>query len=229
MLRIILAGCHGRMGRQVTSHCRSRSDVCIVAGIDRTNLPSASFPVFSKVSSCTSSADVMIDFSHPGLLDELLTFCCKHQMPIVLAVTGYSPQQLDQIHLASHTIPIFQSANLSIGASILLKLTKQAAIALGPDFGASITERHHSQKIDSPSGTALMLSAVIPQTADIFSIRAGTTAGEHAVMFAGPDEVLELTHRADSREVYAAGAVRAAHFLSEVVKPGLFGMDDLLK
>ena len=229
MLRIILAGCHGRMGHQVVTYCKNNTNACIVAGIDRADRPVEEFPVFPKVDSCLVPADVVVDFSAPELLDSLLTFCCQRQLPLVSAVTGYPEQQLKKIRLASHAIPIFRSANLSIGANVLLKLTKQAATALGPGFGAAITERHHYQKADAPSGTALLLSDAIPQNANIFSIRAGTTAGEHTVMFAGQDEVLELIHRADSREVYAAGAVRAAHFLSAVGRPGLFGMDDLLK
>lgn len=228
MLRIILAGCHGRMGRQVVSHCATKPDVCIVAGIDRTGRPSASFPVYSSVNLCHIPADVLVDFSKPETLDSLLSFCLFRKMPIVLAVTGYSQQQLNQINCAIHTIPVFRAANLSIGANILQKLTKHAALALGPAFDVNIIERHHKGKIDAPSGTALTLSLAIGMETNISSIRAGTTAGEHTVLFTGLDEVLELSHRADSREVYAAGAVRAARFLAEVNSPGLYGMDDML-
>lgn len=228
MLRLILAGCHGRMGRQVTGYCASRSDVSIEAGLDRTGRPANGFPVFSDLRLCHSSADVFLDFSSPDGLASILAFCIRRQMPVVLAVTGYSQRQLEQIRLASHAIPVFRAANLSIGANILLKLTKQTAAALGTDFGVAITERHHRDKADAPSGTALMLSKAIPQNSEIFSIRSGTTAGEHTVLFAGQDEVLELSHRADSREVYAAGAIRAARFLSGIGKPGLYGMEHLL-
>lgn len=217
------------MGRQVVEYCKCNTDACIVAGIDRSDRSPEAFPVFHRISSCFNSADALVDFSAPELLEELLTFCCQQQLPLVLAVTGYSEQQLEKIHLASHAIPIFQSANLSIGANVLLKLTRQAATALGPGFGAVVTERHHYQKADSPSGTALLLSDAIPQCTDVFSLRTGTTAGEHTVIFAGQDEVLELAHRADSREVYAVGAIHAAQFLSKIGRPGLFGMNDLLK
>lgn len=229
MLRLILSGCHGRMGHQVIAACSGRADVAIVAGIDHAGRPAEHFPVFPKAELCQVPADVLVDFSRPDALEALLALCVQRQLPVVLAVTGYSQRQRDLIVLAARTIPVFQAANLSIGANILLRLAKQAAEALGPDFGAAITERHHREKLDSPSGTALLLSQSLPQTPELFSIRAGTTAGEHTVMFAGPDEVLELSHRADSREVYAAGAVRAAHFISSVNCPGLYGMEALLK
>lgn len=228
MLRLILAGCHGRMGRQLSAHCCNDPSVTIVAGVTRTGTSAGTYPIFSDLNLCSTPADVLVDFSAPGALTQLLNYCTHRKLPAVLAVTGYSQQQLEQIRLASYIIPIFHAANLSIGANLLLKLTKQAAEALGPNFGATITERHHHQKRDSPSGTALALAQTLINKAEIFSIRSGTTAGEHTVMFAGPDEVLELVHRADSREVYAAGAIRAAHFLSKISSPGLYDMDDLL-
>lgn len=229
MVRIILAGCHGRMGRQVSASCSKRADLCIAAGLDRKGRPSDAFPVFSDLRLCHVPADVLVDFSHPDGLDCLLSFCIRRRIPLVSAVTGYSPRQLDQISRAARTIPIFRAANLSIGANVLLKLTRQAAASLGPEFEVAITERHHRNKTDAPSGTALLLSGAVPQCSETHSLRVGTTAGEHSVLFAGRDEMLELSHRADTREVYAAGALRAAAFLSEVDRPGLYGMDDLLK
>ena len=227
MLRIILAGCHGRMGRQVVTHCKRHADVNIVAGVDRTGRPSEGFPVFSDIDRCYTPADVLIDFSHPEALDPLLAFCTQRKMPILLAVTGYSQRQLEYINHAIHAIPVFRAANLSVGANVLQKLTKTAAAALGTGFDVNIIERHHKRKADAPSGTALTLSLAIGMETAISSIRAGTTAGEHTVLFAGRGEVIELTHRADSREVYAAGAIRAARYIAEVNRPGLYGMDDL--
>lgn len=230
MLRIILAGCHGRMGRQVAVLCARRGDSVIAAGLDRRGRPTDGFPVFSDPEACSRDADVLVDFSRPDALMPLLSFCTRRRLPAVLAVTGYSREQLAQIRLAAHVIPIFRAANLSLGANILLRLTRQASAALGPDYDAAITERHHRGKLDAPSGTALLLAeALSPAPADLFSIRAGSTAGEHTVLFAGQDEVLELTHRADSRRVYAVGAVRAAQFIVRAENPGLYGMDDLLK
>lgn len=230
MLRIILAGCHGRMGRQTAELCARRSDLSVAAGLDPRGRPAEGFPVFSHPEDCGEEADVLVDFSRPEALPSLLAFCARRRLPAVLAVTGYSKEQLAQIGLAAHIIPIFRAANLSLGANILLRLARQASAALGPDYEAAITERHHRNKLDAPSGTALLLAeALSPAPTGVFSIRAGTTAGEHTVLFAGQDEVLELTHRADSRRVYAIGAVRAAQFIACAERPGLYGMDDLLK
>lgn len=216
------------MGRQVVSLCSNSPDVLISAGIDRTERPADGFPIYSSASLCNISADVLVDFSQPDALDSLLSFCIDRKMPIVLAVTGYTQRQLAQIDLATQIIPVFRAANLSIGAHVLQKLSKHAANALGTSFDVNIIDRHHKGKIDAPSGTALSLSLAIGMVSSISSIRAGTTIGEHTVLFTGQDEVLELTHRADSREVYAAGALRAARFLAEINAPGLYGMDDLL-
>lgn len=227
MLRMILSGCHGRMGQRLVQFCARRSDVAIVAGFDRLGRPSESFPVFSDPAHCTVPAHVLIDFSKPDALNRLLVLCLKRKLPIIIAATGHSPQQRGQIELASHRIPVFYAANLSVGAYMLQVLAGEAMPALGSDFSASIIERHHAGKADAPSGTALMLSALIGSNAPVFSIRAGTTAGEHTVLFAGDDEILKLTHEASSRDVYAAGAIRAARFLTSVSQPGLYGMKDL--
>lgn len=230
MLRVILAGCHGRMGREVAAHCAGRPDVCISAGLDRTGRPCDGFPVFSELIQCRIPADVLVDFSCPDALSPILAFCTRRKLPAVLAVTGYSQQQLEQIKAASRSIPIFRAANLSIGANVLRVLTRQTAAALGNEFDITIIERHHKNKADSPSGTAIMLAKSIPGKSDVISIRAGsTTAGEHTVLFTGQNEVLELTHRADNRSIYAAGAIRAAHFIAKINRPGLYGMDHMLK
>lgn len=228
MLRMILSGCHGRMGQKLVQFCARRSDVAIVAGLDRLGRPAESFPVFSDPAHCTVPAHVLIDFSKPDALNRLLALCLKRKLPIIVATTGHSPRQQSQIELASHTIPVFYAANLSVGAYMLQALVGGAMSALGPGFSVSIIERHHADKTDAPSGTALMLSALVGSTAPVFSIRAGTTAGEHTVLFAGDDEVLKLTHEASSRDVYAAGAIRAARFLTSVGQPGLYEMKDLL-
>ena len=230
MLRIILAGCHGRMGQQVADLCAERSDLLIAAGLDRTGRPADGFPVFSDPEDCGAEADVLVDFSRPDALVSLLNFCTRRRLPAVLAVTGYSKEQLAQIRVAAHVIPIFRAANLSLGANVLLRLTQLASAVLGPDYDAAITERHHRNKLDAPSGTALQLAdGIRPAPTGLFSIRAGSTAGEHTVLFAGQDEVLELTHRADSRRGYAIGAVKATQCIVRVENPGLYGMEDLLK
>ena len=228
MLRIILAGCHGRMGTEISRFCHERPEISIVAGIDRTGRPTERYPVFSVPFQCDINADVLVDFSQPEVIHQLIPYCINRKLPIVLGVTGYSQQQLEIVQAACKTIPIFRAANLSIGANVLLKLTKFAAISLGNGFDADIIERHHKQKRDSPSGTALLLSIMLQKETAIKSIRSGSTAGEHTVLFAGTDEVLKLTHRADSRAVYAAGAIRAAHFIATAEHPGLYGMDDII-
>ena len=228
MLRIILSGCRGRMGDEINQFCRTQSDVSIVAGFSKKTDPKGEYPIFSLYSHCTVDADVLVDFSHPDALPQLLLYCKKYHLPAVLGVTGYSDRQLESIQDASTVLPIFRAANFSLGANVLLKLTKTAAGALGSIFDADIIERHHRNKLDSPSGTAMMLSFAAERKLPIHSIRSGSTAGEHTVLFAGPNEVLELTHRADCRSVYASGALRAARFIAAADRPGLYGMEDLL-
>lgn len=228
MLRIILSGCHGRMGRHLIRFCAPLPDVTIAAGFDRLGRPAEGFPVFQTPALCHISAHALVDFSAPDALSDLLAFCVSRKLPLLIAATGHSPEQLAQIRLASHAVPILRAPNLSVGACTLHALAEAAARSLGPGFSASITERHHAGKADAPSGTALSLAEAIGTDPPICSIRAGTIAGEHTVLFAGYGEVLELTHRADSREVYAAGAIRAAQLLSQVSRPGLYTMEDLL-
>lgn len=228
MLRIILAGFSGRMGDEVIQYCRKSQDLKIVAGFSRSIHPEKDCPVFTTPEQCNISADVLIDFSRPESIDHLLPYCISHRLPAVLGVTGYSQNQMQLIYSACRSIPIFRAANFSIGANTLLKLVQYAAISLAHGFDVDIIERHHKNKLDSPSGTALLLSSLLQTESDIKSIRSGTTAGEHTVLFAGSNEVLTLTHRADTREVYAAGAIRAAQFIVSKKTPGLYGMEDLL-
>lgn len=230
MLRLILSGCNGRMGKEVVSLC-AKTKVCqIVAGIDYKLRPNEFFQVFSDPCLCSVHADVMLDFSHPNQLSQLITYCVNSHLPLVLAATGYTRDQHLQIEAAARQIPIFQAANLSIGANVLLHLAESAAHSLYHEYEIAIIERHHRSKRDSPSGTALLLvEAVSPLPADTFSLRNGTTAGEHTVLFAGDHETLELTHRADSRSVYARGALKTVQFMADIKEPGLYGMEHLLK
>lgn len=216
------------MGTQVSQYCLKLPDTNVVAGIDRMARPAETYPVFSAATQCDVCADVLVDFSQPDAVYQLIPYCVRHHLPIVLGVTGYSQQQMEVIQTACEMLPVFRAANLSIGANVLLKLTKLAAASLSNGFDVDIIERHHRAKRDSPSGTALLLSSATQKKTAIKSIRSGSTAGEHTVLFAGPDEVLELTHRADSRAVYAAGAIRAAHFIASVEHPGLYGMEDII-
>lgn len=251
MQRIIISGCCGHMGRVVADICANDPDAEAVAGIDLLAQPMDGFPVFSTPASCNVDADAVIDFSHPAALSGLLDFCVRRSLPIVLATTGYSEEQLAQIDGAARSIPVFRSANMSLGVNVLVDLIRRAAALLGEDFDIEIEERHHRRKLDAPSGTALMLadaaSQALPYAAEyvydrhsvrkardkreigISSLRGGTIVGEHTVVFAGRDEVIELSHHAASREVFAVGAVKAAKFLTGVDAPGLYDMSHLIR
>lgn len=250
MQKIIISGCCGHMGQVVADICREDPELEVAAGIDPQAQPIEAFPVFPSPSQCVFSADVVIDFSHPAALSGLLEFCTARKLPIVLATTGYSEEQLAQISETAKAIPIFRSANLSLGVNVLVELVRRAAALLGEGFDVEIEERHHRRKLDAPSGTALMLAdaaaQVLPYEAEyvydrhglrrprdgreigISSLRGGTIVGDHTVVFAGRDEVIELTHHAASREVFAAGAVKAAKFLAGVGAPGLYDMSHLI-
>ena len=250
MRKIIISGCCGHMGRVVANICNDDPEVEIAAGIDLLAQPMEGFPVFSTPAACNVEADAVIDFSHPAALGPLLELCVGRRLPVVLATTGYDHEQLAQIDEAAKSIPIFRSANMSLGINVLMDLVRRAAALLGEDFDVEIEERHHRRKLDAPSGTALMLAdaaaSALPYEPEyvydrhsvrrpreqreigVSSLRGGTIVGDHTVVFAGRDEVIELTHRAASREVFAAGAVKAAKFLAGVDAPGLYDMSHLI-
>ena len=250
MQRILLSGCNGHMGRVVASLCASDPDLEITGGIDILGQPGEGLPVFPSPAACTAPGDILLDFSPPSALPGLLELASTRRIPLVLATTGYTQEDLSSIRQAAHTIPIFQTSNFSLGVNLLLDLVRRAAAALGEGFDVEIIERHHRRKVDAPSGTALMLAEAASagmsqppqyiydrhqqrrprgaQEIGICVIRGGTITGDHSVLFAGRDEVLELNHHAASREVFAAGAVRAVKFLAAVSAPGLYHMGHLL-
>jgi 4-hydroxy-tetrahydrodipicolinate reductase len=250
MRKIILSGCNGHMGQTVTQLCENNADYSIVAGFDINAGRRADFPVYSDPTSFSGPADAAVDFSHPSFLTSLLIYCTGRRLPLVLCTTGYSAGQEEEIARAAAQIPVFRSANMSLGVNVLLELAKQAAALLGADWDIEICERHHNRKLDAPSGTALMLadaiSDALPWRPDyvyerqslrkprerreigICSMRGGTLAGDHEILFAGTEETIELRHSAQSRSVFAAGALRAASFLSAVSQPGLYSMQDLV-
>ena len=223
MVRVILNGCLGRMGQAVAAAIEGRDDLRLVAGIDiaaaaggaaaAAPRPEA-FPVYPSLAECAEEADVLIDFTSPDTVRGLLQGAAGRRLPVVLATTGFSEEDLAFIRRTSEQIPIFQSANMSLGINLISELIQQAAILLGDQFDIEIIEKHHNQKKDSPSGTALALAASInealgqrkryvygrhtrtekrgPQELGIHAIRAGTIVGEHSVIFAGKDEVVEL-------------------------------------
>ena len=246
--KIIISGCNGRMGRVVESICEADPDVSVVAGFD-VSLESRAFPVFVSPANFTGEADAVIDFSSPAALDGLLAFALERKVPLVLATTGYSDEQLAQIDEASKRIPIFRSANMSLGINVLLELVKKASAVLGDSYDIEIVEKHHNRKVDAPSGTALMIADAaasalnfkpeyvyerhsVRQSRDkkeigISAVRGGTIVGIHEIMFAGRDEIIEIKHTAMSREIFANGAVKAAKFLAGMSKPGMYDMSML--
>ena len=250
MQKIIISGCNGHMGRVVADICATDPQVEVVAGIDILGQPNPNFPVFSSPAACDVEADAVIDFSHPSALAPLLEMCQARNLPVVLATTGYDQQQLEAISEAATHISVFRSANMSLGVNVLLDLVKKAASVLGLDYDVEIVERHHHRKVDAPSGTALMIADAAasalpyepeyvydrhsvrqprgPHEIGISAVRGGTIVGDHTVIFAGRNEVIELSHHAASREVFASGAVRAAKFLTGVQAPGLYDMSYLV-
>ena len=244
MIQILLSGAGGKMGQVISRSVSERVDCRIAAGIDRQSA-AVDYPIFEKPSDCDVCCDVIIDFSHPSLLEPLLDYAVSHKIPAVVCTTGLSPEQADKLKQAADKIPVFFSANMSLGVSLLCELAKKAAKVLGNDFDIEIIEKHHNKKLDAPSGTAkMLLSAADPDGAydhvygregnrkrgkeiGIHAVRAGSIAGEHTVLYAGDDELLEIKHTAGSKKIFAAGALKAAAFAAEA-KSGYYTMEDVL-
>nr|MBQ8253457.1 4-hydroxy-tetrahydrodipicolinate reductase [Lachnospiraceae bacterium] len=250
MTKIIMHGCNGRMGQNITKIVEADANAEIVAGIDVFDGIKNTYPVFKSLAECDVEADVIIDFSLPSSLDALLDYCVDKQVPVVLCTTGLSPEQLEQVKEASGKVAVLKSANMSMGINLLQKLLKDAAPLLAEaGFDIEIVEKHHKMKKDAPSGTALALGDSInealtekydyvydrsnrsmerPKNEIGYSVvRGGTIVGDHDVIFAGEDEVITLSHRAYSRAVFGKGAVQAAKFLAG--KPaGMYDMGDVI-
>ncbi len=244
MLNVILSGACGRMGAQVAAMAESRN-VHITAGVDVHIQKDMPFPLYPDLHLVQEKADVIIDFSRPENLHALLQYAKAHHLPLVLAATGYNDSDLAAIRDAAREIPIFRSANLSLGVYVLKTLCARAAAML-PDFDIEIIEKHHNQKLDAPSGTAVMLYDAIareenepvygrhgrtekrqPQEIGVHAIRGGTVAGEHEVGFYGPGETVNLSHSAQDRSIFASGALRAAAFIQRQA-PGEYDMSHLV-
>ncbi len=249
MTRLIVCGCNGKMGRAITACVKERMEMEIVAGFDRNTDSPAGFPVYANPQNCAVTADVVVDFSHPSALRGVLRYAEDHGMGAVIATTGLSEDDRALIRDAAARIPVFFSANMSLGVSLLAELAKKAAAVLGMSFDVEIIEKHHNQKIDAPSGTALMLGEAVaeglpytpkavydrqstrekrdPHEIGYSAVRGGTIVGEHEILFAGHDECITLSHTAMSKEIFAAGAVSAAQFLVGK-SAGLYTMKDLM-
>ena len=247
MTKILLNGALGKMGQAVEACVREREDVVIIAGVDIAE-GNRAYPVYTCFVDVQEDIDVIVDFSNPLVLDDLLAYAVAHNTPAIICTTGFSPEQIEKIKKTAEIIPIFFSGNMSLGINMLIELSKMAAKVLSPTFDIEIIEKHHNQKLDAPSGTALMIADAIAEGLEssvyvydrhayrkkrdrseigIHSIRGGNIVGEHEVIFAGHDEVVSLLHRAQSKGVFASGAVNAAVFIKD--KPaGLYDMSDLL-
>lgn len=244
-------GCNGKMGQTITGLIAEDDGIEIVAGVDAYDNGKNAYPVFTNINECNVEADALIDFSTAAAVDALLDYCIAKKLPCVLCTTGLSESQLEKVREASKKVAVLKSANMSLGINMLLKLLKEAASVLSPaGFDIEIVEKHHNQKLDAPSGTALALADSIKEELGedyyyvydrstkrekrdskeigISAIRGGTIVGDHDVLFAGADEVITFSHRAYSKAVFGKGAVQAAKFLAG--KPaGLYDMKDVIE
>ena len=247
MIKILLSGCFGRMGSAVISAACENGKIEIISGVDITEGES-SFPVYKSIFDNAEVPDVIIDFSHHSALPGILNYAVKNNVPVVIATTGHNTEETKLMEDASERIPVFFSRNMSIGVNLLIALSRKASEFLGLDYDVEIIEKHHRNKLDAPSGTALMIADAIAETREdtsyvydrhgrrekrsseeigIHAVRGGSIIGEHEVIFAGKDEVITISHSAASRSLFAAGAIKAAEFIIGK-EPNLYSMDDLL-
>ena len=251
MTEIIMHGCNGKMGQAITRMVKEDSNAKMVAGIDAYQGIENEYPTYKTIEECTGKGEVIIDFSNADAIDGLLAYCVEKNTPVVLCTTGLSEEQLRKVEEASKQVAILKSANMSLGVNMLLKLLKEATGVLSPaGFDIEIVERHHNQKVDAPSGTALAMADSINEALDkeytynfdrskdrkkrekkeigVVAVRGGTIVGEHEAIFAGEDEVVEFKHTAYSKAVFAKGAIEAAKFLAG--KPaGMYDMSDVIQ
>lgn len=250
MVKIIMHGCDGHMGQVISGIVEKDPDAEIVAGIDIADQGKNSYPVFTDIDACQVEADAIIDFSSAKATDKLLEYSAARQIPVVLCSTGLSQEQLAKVEETSRKVAVLKSANMSLGINTLLKLVQDAAKVLAAaGFDMEIVEKHHRLKLDAPSGTALALADSINEAMDnqyhyvydrsqkrekrddkeigISAVRGGTIVGEHEIIFAGQDEVIEFKHTAYSKAIFGKGAVEAAKFLAG--KPaGRYDMSDVI-
>ena len=249
MTKIAIVGCNGKMGGFVAEAVRENAACETLFGVDAFGVSKADFPVYKSFDEAADKPDVIIDFSNPAALDGMLAYALENRIPCVICTTGYSQEQVARIKAASEQIAVFYSGNMSLGINLLIELAKQATKVLGGSFDIEIVEKHHNLKVDAPSGTALMIADAVSDTLEqepqyvydrhsyrkkrskneigIHSVRGGTIVGEHEVIFAGHDEVVTITHQAQSKQVFAVGAVNAAAFLAKQ-GAGMYDMSDLL-
>ena len=250
MVRVIMHGCNGVMGQVITGMAKDMEGLKIVAGIDLKNDKENGYPVYASLEECKEEADVVVDFASPKAADHLMDFCAEKQLGLVLCTTGLSEEQIQKVKETAKKTAVLRSANMSLGVNLLLKLVQDAAKVLtGSGFDIEIVEKHHNQKLDAPSGTAVALADSINEEFDneyeyvydrstrrekrpakeigISAVRGGSIVGDHDVIFAGEDEVITFSHRAYSKALFGRGAVEAAKFLAGK-EPGFYSMGDVI-
>lgn len=249
MINIVLCGCNGKMGGYIVNSVNERTDCKMACGVDAFGNNNYDFPTYKSFQDIKEKFDVIIDFSNPACLDGLLSYAKEYKVPSVICTTGFSKEQIEEVNLAAKEIPIFYSGNMSLGVNLLIELAKQATKVLGNDFDIEIVEKHHNLKVDAPSGTALMIADGISDTLEkepqyvydrhsyrrkrnkneigIHAVRGGTIVGEHDVIFAGNNEVVTISHQAQSKALFATGSINAAVYLYNKT-PGMYNMSDML-
>lgn len=249
MIKILLVGCNGKMGKMISSLANTMENIVISAGVDKNIESPFNYKIYEDIFEAKEIYDVILDFSRPDTLNSISTYAIDHNIPVIFCTTGYSKDQLKVIKDLSKSVPVFLSANMSIGVNIINNILKTISNILYDDFDIEVVEKHHNQKVDAPSGTALLLANTIKNSISeetsltigrdgikkrehkeigIHAIRGGNIIGDHEVIFAGKGEVIEIKHSAISREVFAIGALKACIFMHKKEK-GLYSMDDIIK
>lgn len=250
MVKMLMCGCNGRMGQMITAMVKNTDGIEIAAGVDLFDGIENSYPVYKSLSEVDVDFDVIVDFSRADGIDQLLEYCAKNNKPVVLCTTGLSEKQLNLVNDTSKKVAVLRSANMSLGINLMLKLLREAtAVLADKGYDIEIVEKHHNQKLDAPSGTAIALGEACNGALDneyefVFdrsqrreirpkkeigfsAVRGGTIVGDHDVIFAGTDEVITFSHTAYSRNVFAKGAISAAKFLYDK-GPGMYNMSDVI-
>jgi 4-hydroxy-tetrahydrodipicolinate reductase len=249
-MKVLLHGCNGKMGQVLSRIISEENDMKVVCGVDicpekfKNN-----YPVYRNLSDVNEEVDILIDFSNRSCINSILEYGLSRNVPLLICTTGFSPEEKEAMTDAARKIPILNSGNMSLGVYLIMSLAKQAAEVLYGNFDIEIIEKHHNQKLDSPSGTAIMIADAINSSLSdsmeytygrhsktekrdkkeigIHSVRGGAIVGEHDVIFAGPGEIVEISHTALSRDVFGYGAVKAAKFLFGKA-PGFYSMKDVI-
>ncbi|SHJ64127.1 dihydrodipicolinate reductase [Clostridium cavendishii DSM 21758] len=249
MVKVILNGCCGKMGTVISNLALKFPNLEIVAGIDKFNNGLTNYPVFEDLNSCNVEYDVLLDFSRADALKSILDFSKTNNKPVVICSTGYTKEDLAIIDETSKSLPLFRSANMSLGINLINMVLRKISPVLYENFDIEIIEKHHNQKVDAPSGTALLLAHGIQDSLNtqtklvqgrdgiskrekneigIHAVRGGSIVGDHDVIFAGEQEIIEINHKAMSRDVFAMGALKACAYMANITAPGIYNMEDVI-